>query len=239
MAAEIGPDIVTDGLILALDAGNPRCFTPNTSTCNNLITNGLVTGASGTPGSGTHTPNPSNFPTYNSMHNGIFDFAGGKGMNCEENLGSRTELTFSIWFFRKGGGSLYFSDARNNGGQWFLSNYQERNITYTHALGYNFNGNTTAAYNSSGPGFDNVWYHMTLTSNNSGSKLFLNGTEVNNYVNNSSINETFGKNFRIGTRFTTSGQWTGYMGPIMAWDRVLNASEVQQNFNATRNRFGV
>jgi hypothetical protein len=237
MGTIYSPRVITDGIFLYLDPSNPKCFTEGSTTCKNLITQGLVTGANGAPGSGTHTPNSSNFPVYNPIHNGVFDFAGGKGMNCEEDLGSRTELTFLIWFYRKGTG--YFSDARNNGGQWFLSNYQERNITYTHALGYNFNGNTTADYNSTGPGFNNVWYHMTVTSNNTTSKLFLNGREVSQYVSNSSINETFGKNFRIGTRFTTSGQWTGYMGTIVAWDRVLTPDEILQNYNATKGRYGL
>jgi hypothetical protein len=239
MAVVYNPKIVNDGLFLYLDPANPKCFVPGQPTCKNLITQGLVTGAAGQPDAGVHTPNPSNFPVYNSINGGIFDFANGKGMNCEEDLGARTELTFSIVFFKKTNTEQYFSDARNNGGQWFLTNYQQRNITYTHALGYNFNGNTVDDYIASGPDFENKWYHMTLTSDASGSKLFLNASEVANYVNSASIVETFGKNFRIGTRYTTSGQWSGYMGPIAAWSRVLTTQEIQQNFNAIRGRYGI
>ena len=234
-----GPNITTNDVFLYLDPANSKCFLSGQTTCKNLITEGLVTGASGAPGSGTHTPNPSNFPIYNPINGGIFDFEGGKGMNFEENLGTRTELTFSIWFLRKGGGTLYFSDARNNGGQWFLSNYQNRNITYTHNLGYNFNGTSTSDYISTGPNFDNIWYNMTLISNNTESKLYLNGSEVSGYVNNNPINRTFGKNFRIGTRFTTSGQWNGYMGTIIAWNKVLTPLEIQQNYNATKSRYNL
>jgi hypothetical protein len=239
MAINYNPSIVTDGLFMYLDPANPRCFLSGQSTCRNLITGGLVTGASGSPGSGEHTPNPSNFPVYNSINGGVFDFAGGKGMNFEENLGSTSELTFSIIFFKNSGGTQYFSDARSNGGQWFLANYQNRNITYTHALGYNFNGNTIEDHVASGPNFENRWHYMTVTSNSSQSKLFLNGIEVDQYVSNSAINRTFGRNFRIGTRFTTSGQWTGYMGPIVAWNKVLTAQEVAQNFEALRGRYGI
>jgi hypothetical protein len=53
------------------------------------------------------------------------------------------------------------------------------------------------------------------------------------------MDEDFGKNFRIGTRYTTSTQWTGYMGPIVAYNRVLSAGEVKQNFNAHRSRYGI
>jgi len=239
MAVGYNPKIATDNIIFCIDPANSKCFSSGQTTCTNIITGGLITGANGQPGSGTHTPNPANFPVYNSINSGVFDFAGGKGMNCEEDLGTRTELTFTIWFYRKETSTDYFSDARNDGGQWFLSNYQSRNITYTHALGYNFNGNTTDDYLAAGPNFDNRWYHMTVVSNTTESKLYLNGVEVNQYVNDAPINMTLGKNFRIGTRFTTFGQWTGYMGPIIIWNKVLSPIEIQQNFEALRGRFGI
>ena len=228
-----GPKIPTNGLILALDAGNPKCFTSGDTTCNNIITGGLLTGASGTPSSGTHTPDTSNFPTYNSTNGGVFDFAGGRGMNFEEDLGFTTTRTLIMWFYKNSSNTQYFSDARNNGGQWFLSNYSGENINYTDALRYNFGG----SYNASHPDFINKWHCMTVTSDNTESRLYLSGEEVDSYVSQNSIDEDFGKNFRIGTRYTTSTEWTGYFGPILAYDRVLSDSEILNYYNATKSRF--
>jgi len=228
-----GPKIPTNGLILALDAGNPKCFTSGDTTCNNIITGGLLTGASGTPLSGTHTPDTSNFPTYNSTNGGVFDFAGGRGMNFEEDLGFTTTRTLIMWFYKNSSNTQYFSDARNNGGQWFLSNYSGENINYTDALRYNFGG----SYNASHPDFINKWHCMTVTSDNTESRLYLSGEEVDSYVSQNSIDEDFGKNFRIGTRYTTSTEWTGYFGPILAYDRVLSDSEILNYYNATKSRF--
>ena len=237
-----GPEIVEDGLVLALDAGNSRCFNDGETSCKNLITGGLVTGASGTPGSGTHTPNTANFPAYSSNNGGIFDFTGGKGMNCEENLGSHTELSLSMWFYKTSSATEYFTDARNDGGQWFLSNYTSVNINYTDALRYNFD----ATYNASNADFLNNWHHMVVTSDASRSYLYLDGYEISvhpkyrtSYVSTTSIDEDLGKNFRIGTRYTTSAPWTGYMGPILIYNKALTASEIRQNFNANRSRFGI
>lgn len=234
MALSHSPKIITDGLILYLDAANPKCFISGNTTCNNIITNGLVTGANGTPGSGTHTSSSSNFPSYNSIYGGIFDFAGGKGMNCEENLGNHTSISLCVWIYKNNTGSQYITDARNNGGQWFLSNYSSYNITYTNALTYNFDG----TYNSAHPGFINKWLFLVATSDSSGSNLYLNGKEVIGGSRNS-VDEDLGKNFRIGTRYTTSSEWTGFMGPIFAYNYVLSETEVKQNFNALRGRFGI
>lgn len=234
MSVSGGPDIVEDGLILYLDPANPKCFVPGNTTCNNLITAGLVTGANGTPGTGTHTPNTAFFPVHNSICGGVFDFAGGRGMNCEENLGYRTTTSLCIWFYKNNSGGQYITDARNDGGQWFLSNYTNYNINYTEALAYNFGG----TYNSANSDFINKWYYMVVTSNASSSKLYLNGNLITGGPR-SSIDEDFGVNFRIGTRYTTIGSWTGYMGPIQAYDRVLNEDEIKQNFNSHRGRFGI
>jgi len=221
--------LIQNGMIFYLDPANPACFTPGDSIAYNLITGGTVQGASGTPSSGTNSPAPSNMPVFNRINGGVFDFNGGKGMNVDENLGSHSEISICMWFYKKSSSGEYFTDARNNGGQWFLSNYSSDNINYTEALTYNFGG----SYNSSNSEFLNNWHFMVVTSNSSGSKL---GVEVSG-GNRNSIDEDLGKNFRIGTRYTTSSQWDGYMGPIMIYDRVLSSSEVVQNYNTHKDRF--
>ena len=235
MAGSTGPDIVEDGLILALDAGNSKCFTSGNTTCNNIITGGSVTGAAGNPGAGTHSPQYYNFPTYNSTNGGVFDFAGGKGMNFEEDLGFTTTRTLIMWFYKNSTGSQYVVDARANGGQYFLSNYQSHNITYHNALKYNFGG----SYNAEHPDFINKWNCMTVTSDNNESRLYLGGAEVDSYVAQNSIDEDFGKNFRIGSKFSQhqSSEWTGYFGPILAYNRVLTDSEILNYYNQTKSRF--
>jgi hypothetical protein len=242
MSAYSGPEIANDGLIFHIDAANEKCFSSGQTSCINLATGGLVTGANGTPGAGTPSPNPAYFPAYNSINGGVFDFAGGRGMNCDENLGSHTALTLCMWFYKTSTATEYFSDARNNGGQWFLSNYSGENINYTDAMRYNF----SPSYNSSGPGFINQWFHMAVTSDPTRSYLYLNSYEISvhpvyrtSYVSTTSIDEDLGRNFRIGTRYTTSSPWTGLMGPISIYNRALSASEVQQNFNALRGRYGL
>ena len=232
MGTNYSPRIVTDNLLLAIDAASPKCMKAGDTTCKNLVSRGLLTGANGSPGNGTHTPDPNNFPEHSSLHGGIFDFAGGRGMNVEEDLGAQTSISISMWFFKNGTGTQYFTDGRNNGGQWFLSNYTSKNINFTDLLEYNFDG----SYTADNPKFMNRWIHMVVKSNSSGSALYLNGKKVN-ATDTQSFDEDIGKNYRIGTRHTTSSQWTGYMGPIFIYNRALNDEEVRQNFEAHRGRF--
>jgi len=234
MGITYNPKIVTDGLIFAIDAGNPKCFTSGNTSCVNMVTQGAVTGASGAPGAGTHTPNTSQFPAYNSEAGGVFDFNGGKGMNVDENLGSHSAFSLEMWFYKNSSGTQYFTDARNNGGQWFLSNYTSDNINYTDALTYNFD----ATYNASSTSFLNQWFHMIVTSDSTGGKLYLNGAEVTPLLSNS-VDEDLGVNFRIGTRYTDSSRWTGKMGPIRIYNKVLTSAEVLSNFASTKGRFGL
>ena len=229
----VGPDIVDDGLIFGLDAGSTRCFTSGNTTATDLVQGFNCSGANGNPGAGTHTPNTANFPVYNSTKGGVFDFAGGKGINVDGNLGSTSASSICSWIYYPSGTSVrYLTDGRNDGGQWFLMNYTNYNLNWHNTLQYNFED----PYNASAPEFINKWLHMTVTSDSSGSKIYINGVEKT-ATSTASADEDFGINFRIGTRYTTSSEWTGKMGSIYLYDKALSASEALQNFNAQKSRF--
>ena len=227
-----GPDIVTDGLIFALDAGSSRCFTSGDTTATDLVQGFNCSGANGNPMAGTHTPNTANFPVYNATKGGVFDFAGGKGINVDGDLGSTSSSSISMWLYKDYAGGEYITDGRNDGGSWFLSNYTSFNINWHGTLKYNFED----PYNASAPEFIDKWLHMTVTSDSTGSKIYINGVYAV-ATTTASADEDFGINYRIGTRYTTSSQWTGKMGSIYFYDKVLSASEALQNYNAQKSRF--
>jgi len=228
----VGPDIVTDGLIFGIDAGSTRCFTSGDTTATDLVQGFNCSGASGNPGSGTHTPNTANFPVYNSTKGGVFDYAGGKGINVDGNLGSTSSSSISMWLYKTTAATQYVTDGRNNGGQWFLSNYVGFNLNWHSTLEYNFEN----PYNASAPEFVNQWVHITVISDSTGSKIYINGAYTA-ATTETSADEDFGVNYRIGTRYTSDDEWTGYIGPTYFYDKALSASEALQNFNAQKNRF--
>ena len=228
------PRAVTDGLIFCIDAANPKCFNTGETTAKDLVQGFELTGANGTPSTGTHTPDTANFPAFNGLYGGIFDFNGGRGMNVEGDLGSHTSHSISMWYYKNSDGVHYFTDARNGGGTWFLSNYTNQNINYSNGLSYNFD----VSYDADNSNFINRWQHMVVTSDSSGSQIFIDGTKRTPTGSNS-YDEDLGVNFRIGTRFTTGNEWTGYMGPIHIYNRVLSDEEAAQNFNAFKGRFAI
>ena len=234
MATSYSPKIITENLIFCIDAANPRCFMSGRDTATDLAQGFNCSGASGTPGTDTHTPNTANFPAYSSLNGGIFDFTGGRGINVDGDLGSSTASSIGMWIYKTSAATEYITDGRNNGGLWFLSNYTSFNYNWHDTLRYNYD----ATYNGVTPEFINKWIYMVAVSDSTGSKLYLNGQEVTSAYENSA-DEDFGINYRIGTRYTTSTQWTGYMGPIHFYNKRLTAEEVLQNFNATKRRFGL
>jgi hypothetical protein len=234
MATSYSPKIITDGLIFCLDAGHPRCFQSGQTTATDLVQGFNCSGASGTPNAGTHTPNTANFPAYSSSYGGVFDFNGGRGINVDGDLGSSTASSIGMWIYKTSAATEYITDGRNNGGQWFLSNYTSFNYNWHDTLRYNYD----ATYNGATDVFINKWIYMVATSDSTGSKLYLNGQPVSSTYENSA-DEDFGINYRIGTRYTTSGQWGGLMGPIHFYNKRLSDAEVLQNYNATKGRFGL
>jgi len=135
----------------------------------------------------------------------------------------------------------YLSDGRNNGGTYNLTNYLDANHNVGNILKYSFSG----TYDVSDPDFLNQWQFACFVSDAGGSLLYIDGVEItsgpynNTYISNTSFNEVYGVNYRIGTRFTTAGGWNGQMGQVMLYNRVLTADEIKQNYNATCKRYGL
>jgi len=229
-------NIPKNGLKLYLNPSDPECFKSGDTTCKNLITGGLVQGPSGTPLQTTNTATPANFPTYNSINGGVFDFVGGKGMNVDEDLGVSNSVSKSFWVYKKISSFTYISDTRNSNesfGIWAICNYSNNNVTFRNQVTHNF----SPTYNASDPDLLNNWLHILYISDGTKIDLYING--VNESSVTAATTETINKNFRIGCRYTNIEKWTGYMGQIMVYDRALSYDEVRQIYNNQRPKYGL
>ena len=85
----------------------------------------------------------------------------------------------------------------------------------------------------------NGWNQIVVTKEGSTWKLYTNGELV--YTNGSSISfSNVTANMRIGSwNHTTGRELNGKIGTIRAYHKTLTASEVLQNYNATKGRFGL
>ncbi len=112
-----GPHIVTDGLVLSLDAGSTRSYPGSGSTWSDLSGNGH-----------DFTIESTGF-TYNA--GGWFDMADG-GMNNSDNITNATACTFVFWIRTTDAQSLFWTD---NNSDSYLGAYRSGNKFYNSQFG--------------------------------------------------------------------------------------------------------
>ena len=87
---------------------------------------------------------------------------------------------------------------------------------------------------------DDTWFQWVLVREGTGSnqsKWYINGSLASTGTDNTTWISAGNQGQRI-CRYSSSPA-EGLVGPIQIYNRGLNASEVSQNFNAQRARFGV
>jgi hypothetical protein len=87
---------------------------------------------------------------------------------------------------------------------------------------------------------DGIWRNITT--------IYIPGTGIFVYINsslNTSVGTSYGSilnsnNLLIGKSSSPTGYWlNGNISQVQIYNRALTASEIQQNFNALRGRFGI
>ena len=85
---------------------------------------------------------------------------------------------------------------------------------------------------------DGTWHHIVCTNDTVTSKLYIDGV-LNNSASQGGLS-TVQSNISIGYwQFTPGRYLNGNIAQVSIYNRALTASEIQQNFNATRSRFGI
>ena len=218
MSLNHSPKIVTDGLVLCLDAANRKSY-PGTGT--------TWLDRSGNSNHGTLT----NSPTFSGTNGGIIVFDG-----VDDNISFTTSNlvvnTVSLWLYIRAAqnGAIICSGSDVYGSsswEWSIFIY-ESNIYFRGNAG-NFGNINYPASN-----YVNKWVNFTLIRNlNSLSYLYENGIYKNQASESSSANTN---QLRIGKAGAAASI---NVGNTLIYNRALSASEILQNFNATRGRYGV
>lgn len=227
MATAYNPKIVTDGLVLCLDAADRKSYTGTGTTWTDRSGNGnnatLVNG-----------------PTFSNTNGGVIEFDGTDDyatLPCSELVG---ESTISIEMF---------TNWRENGGGMFLGFTTYDVYTHGGRLGYN-NGNSNVigidASTVTSLGLIGSYHHYVFIMNSSGNmttnKIYIDGEDqgtLTAVLNNDGPCRAFTNTMRINS-------WNngGYSGDndnasFKVYNRELTAAEILQNYNATKGRFGL
>ena len=220
MGLDHSPLIVTDGLVVYLDAGNTRSYTGSGNTAYDLS------------GSG-NTSALTNGPTFNSSNLGAFVLDGSNDyilVNSQANILSKTAYTKIAYIYISN-----FSTSNNiiSGG---FSGQHAFWMFGTNKLNAGHNGAWNTVVGATSLSL-NTWYFAAVTySDSTGWKLYLNGREDGT----SATTTTFNGNQEIVIGAYSSGNnFTGRIASVQVYNRVLSASEIVQNYNATKRRYGL
>ena len=261
MATLYSPRIVTDGLVLCLDAGNRRSY-PGSGTS--------WTDMSGNGNTGTLT----NGPTFNGadggriIHDGVNDYteiqtrntniefqptqpfsvfcwiynlASGSGAVLANVLGSAPYPGWDLW--RNVGGGQGGGIAMHLISSW-SANAIKIKVDFDYSanankwiyFGYTYDGSCPATSINS---LNSVNFYLNAILQTTG-KAIDDGNGFNSTAETTTYNSS--QRFRIASRWaagTTDGISPVTIAQASIYNRALSAAEVLQNFNATRSRFGV
>jgi hypothetical protein len=227
MASSMGPaKMVTDGLVLHLDAGNTKSY-PGSGTVWTDLSQTAITGSL------------TNGPTFSSVNGGSLVFDGTNDYVILPNI-TTNNFTLECWI-RTTVTSLTGTDAyQGNGIIW--SDIAFDNNDFVLAILNNkpswFTGNPGTSINGTTVINNGNWYHITATKDgiNGIKSLFVNGIlEITGSTNSNILNAN--PNIVIGGNTLDSRYLNGSVSQVKIYNRALSANEVFQNYEATRERF--
>ena len=230
MALAHSPRIVTDGLVLCLDAGNTKSYPGSGTTWTDL---------SGNSNNGTLV----NGVTYNNTNGGTLTLDGTDHYVIVGTNGTTPpEITISMWikFPTLEASYFYVNTNANSNPELRLSTNSGffRYVLYDAGAYFsNQNGNI--------PITTDTWYNLVLVIRNSYLKSYVNLEEDISktgftYDGTSTQNAT---HHTLGTQYVGGYGYQGYNNCIysnlMVYNKNLSLEEIQQNFNALRGRYGI
>jgi hypothetical protein len=229
------PKIVNDGLVLYLDASAPNSYSP-------YFTPTTWKDLSGNNNSGSLV----NGPTFNSANGGSIVFDGVNDYVLVPSSASiptgSSARSISLWFstntstWTKDINTLFFYGSGTNG-RAFGIDFD----TYPVMEVFTWGGTGrdllfSSSFSQTG------WKNLSITYNGSTTILiYENGTYTQTLALTLACNTTTSNVYigAINPAVLAGGYFTGSITQTSIYNRALTAAEVLQNYNATKNRFGL
>jgi hypothetical protein len=228
MGIGYNPRIVTDGLVLCLDAANRKSYPGSGNTWTDL---------SGLGNNGELV----NSPTYNSSNFGYFQFVTDDYARIQNNTALDTQTpTVEVWVK---------TNVTSQNGFWFekgtvntqYSLFQEGTVIQWRQR---LTSGTLTSLSTTTANFINTsnWYQVVGTFVSGSRRLYINGVQVNSDTLSGTIDTNAG-GMSIGVYGGYNGSrsyyYNGNLSVCKVYNRTLSAAEIQQNFNAARSRYGI
>jgi hypothetical protein len=214
-------NIVTNGLVLNIDPSKNTSYPGIGNTIYDL---------SGSGNTGTL----SNSPTFLSINGGSLIYDGTNDYttiphNSSQNL---TYITVSAWFNFP---TVPFSGLGiNKEGSFRLMSAEAYTSTASGRLGGSWGTGVGPGSTTLKP---NKWYQIVMTADGTTQKLYVNGT-LDYSANNSALASVNSNVLSFATyHFGASNFMNCQISQTQVYNRALSATEILQNYNATKNRF--
>jgi hypothetical protein len=234
MATEIGPDIIENGLVLALDAGSSRSYSGSGNTWKDLSGNGYNATKQGNA-------------TWNSA--GWWEFRNTNGDNDFEyfNLtidegilkSTNTAGSWSLETWWRDKGSAYGSENIIVGRLGHHAGIlQKTSGSQVYGQVRTNDGGTGQIVTTATSTTDDEWMHVVFTYGDRTSKIYVNGSLISTNTLSSS-HTIYGHSNVINIGGYAHNYYRTYsdIAVVRAYTRILPVAEVLQNYNAQKNRF--
>jgi len=232
MAAEGGPNIIEDGLVLYLDAANKKSYPGSGTTWSDLSAN-----------EGTASIN--NNPTFSSEgyfdSDGVSDYFRFERSDLNAGTFSYDLITVFLWYKPSASG-----DTDHTG-----NNLITVENSFEISVGNNSNGfhglyyasNPWAWYGTTANVLVNEkWNLITYVHESTIRRLYVNGIEVftrNNTGNIAAGSSSYPYLTLMGRYSGTSSNAEGKLAQVNLYSRVFSPSEILLTYNVTKSRFGL
>ena len=221
MGLSHSPKIVTNGLVLALDAANNKSYPGSGTTWSDL---------SGNNNTGTLT----NGPTFSAANLGSILYDGVDDTVTLSLVSSNVNnVTTEVWFKAitlPGDRGLFLNGSGGSSGYGLQFGACGTSGTTLYVFFGGLNCNVVSYSNL----VTNTWYQAVYTRTTTPSTsniLYINGTSV-------STNTSANPNSPSGVTLVGHSAYNGYISVVRHYNRTLSVTEILQNYNATKGRFG-
>ena len=235
----LNKSLISNGLVLYIDAANRQSFEPGT-----IYAYDLIKIARRSNDQNIFQAQLVNGVEWSSDYGGIFTFDGIDDYMQINSISNDTLLslkkqTASVWVRQRGGTTSFIAigtTGNDNNRNCYLYGNNTTFLRYLVANGSTF---SQCQITSGFPGLGN-WFNIVGTYDLQTMRLYINGSEVQTTSTTIIPLQSTNLYSRFGERTQNStSKFEGDMASWAVYNRVLTANEVQQNFEALRGRFGI
>ena len=226
MGAYGGPDIITDGLVFAIDAGSTRSYPGSGTTGTDLISSESITLNNGVG--------------FSTDKGGTWTFDGSDDYiqtSFGQNIVS-TGFSVNFWFNVTGNATCFFMQMYVTADVNTVFRVERNSIgANSIEFGHSPNGSGGMSELTSTNFPNDVWQSCTIAYNGSTKYIYRNGV-LDTSVSSSDVYFYTGAILRIAARQDgTLLPINGKMPSVKVYNKALSAAEILQNYNAQKNRF--